>query len=60
MSAELTVEDFAIFFEEVHGSKPFLWQKRLLAEVTERDQWPAVLDLPTGYGKTTAMDVAVL
>jgi CRISPR-associated endonuclease/helicase Cas3 len=55
----LSVEDFAAFFEEVHGCPPFPWQERLLAQVAAKGQWPSVLDLPTGSGKTAAIDIAV-
>jgi CRISPR-associated endonuclease/helicase Cas3 len=55
---ELSVEDFASYFAAVHGSEPFPWQIRLLRAVV-RDGWPRVLDLPTGSGKTAALDVAL-
>ncbi len=56
----LDQEDFAAFFEEVHGHEPFPWQVRLLRHVVEHHgEWPATLDLPTGSGKTAAMDIAV-
>jgi len=55
----LTVDDFSTFFQEVHGCAPFPWQKRLLEQVAANGQWPQVLDLPTGSGKTAAIDIAV-
>lgn len=55
----LSVDDFAAFFEEVHGCTPFPWQTRLLRWVVEKGEWPSVLDLPTGSGKTAAIDIAV-
>jgi CRISPR-associated endonuclease/helicase Cas3 len=56
----LRVEDFATFFEEVHGYQPFPWQTRLLGYLVDNEgKWPEVLDLPTGSGKTAAMDVAL-
>lgn len=56
----LTVGDFAVFFKEVHGvDGPFPWQKRLLEKVAQDGGWPAMLDLPTGSGKTAALDIAV-
>lgn len=55
---QLTVEDFRRFFEEVHNNLPFPWQERLLRRVAA-EGWPAVLDLPTGAGKTAALDIAV-
>jgi CRISPR-associated endonuclease/helicase Cas3 len=54
----LSVEDFSAFFQEVHETWPFPWQERLLLRVVA-DGWPAVLDLPTGSGKTAALDIAV-
>lgn len=55
----LTVADFDAFFEEVHGREPFPWQKRLVRRIADSGTWPNVLDLPTGSGKTAAIDVAV-
>lgn len=51
-------EHFAQFYREVHGYPPFEWQKALCAEVLERG-WPEAIDIPTGLGKTSAVDVAV-
>jgi CRISPR-associated endonuclease/helicase Cas3 len=56
---ELSPEDFPAFFQEVHGHAPFPWQSRLACEVIARGAWPVVLDLPTGSGKTAALDIAV-
>ena len=55
----LSADDFAAFFHEVHGHEPFPWQKRLLEHVATNGGWPGVLDLPTGSGKTAAIDIAV-
>lgn len=55
----LSVDDFAAFFKEVHGCPPFPWQKRLLDRIAAKSEWPSVLDLPTGSGKTAAIDIAV-
>lgn len=51
-------EDFAAFFRAVHRRDPFPWQERLARQVAETG-WPRVLDLPTGTGKTAALDVAI-
>lgn len=56
--SELEVNDFAAFFREVHGVDPFPWQQRLAAMVCG-EGWPSALDVPTGAGKTAALDVAV-
>lgn len=55
----LKPRDFAAFFDELWGYAPFPWQRRLLNEVAERGRWPQTLGLPTGTGKTAAIDVAV-
>jgi CRISPR-associated endonuclease/helicase Cas3 len=60
MSESLTAGDFSAFFRAVHGVDPFPWQTRLLRDwVAGPTGWPSVLDLPTGTGKTAALDVAV-
>ena len=51
--------DFASFFRAVHGHPPFPWQQRLVEQLAGGDCWPDVLDLPTGAGKTAALDAAV-
>jgi CRISPR-associated endonuclease/helicase Cas3 len=55
----LSVGDFAAFHEAVHGWSPFDWQRRLLEQVVGERAWPRVLDLPTGAGKTTCIDIAL-
>jgi CRISPR-associated endonuclease/helicase Cas3 len=50
--------DFDQFFEETHGYGPFPWQEELVARVLDRG-WPALIDVPTGLGKTAVLDVAV-
>ncbi|MFJ8967073.1 type I-U CRISPR-associated helicase/endonuclease Cas3 [Lentzea sp. NPDC102401] len=58
----LTREDFAAFFDHVHGSqgyKPFAWQWRLLDRVLDTGRWPDRIDAPTGAGKTAVIDVHV-
>jgi CRISPR-associated endonuclease/helicase Cas3 len=56
---ELVAADFPAFFEAVHGHPPFPWQTRLAELVAKDGAWPDLLDLPTGVGKTAALDVAV-
>lgn len=55
----LHADDFASFFKEIHGVAPFPWQRRLSRHLSETGSWPATLDLPTGTGKTAAIDIAV-
>lgn len=51
--------DFAEFFAAVYGHQPFPWQQRLALKLGGDGVWPGVLDLPTGSGKTAAIDLAV-
>ncbi|HVV93275.1 MAG TPA: type I-U CRISPR-associated helicase/endonuclease Cas3 [Hyphomicrobiales bacterium] len=68
----LAPEDFPAFFEAVQRwdstagewreravFPPFPWQARLIDEIAIRRRWPDLLDLPTGAGKTAAIDIAV-
>lgn len=56
---DLRPADFAEFFQEIHGHTPFPWQQRLVNCLANSDMWPDVLELPTGSGKTAALDAAV-
>lgn len=47
-----------VFAAAYPGSSPFPWQHRLVRDVLA-DRWPDVLDLPTGAGKTAALDIAL-
>ena len=58
MNANLTPKRFAEFFHAVHGYDPFPWQQRLAEQVIQ-DEWPDVIDIPTGCGKSAALDIAV-
>jgi CRISPR-associated endonuclease/helicase Cas3 len=55
----LEAEAFSSFFQEVHGVTPFPWQQTLAAELATTGNWPDVLSLPTGFGKTAALDIAL-
>ncbi|MDX2087281.1 MAG: type I-U CRISPR-associated helicase/endonuclease Cas3 [Kofleriaceae bacterium] len=56
----LSTSDFGAFHAAVHGGRvPFEWQQRLLEQIVADRAWPRVLDLPTGAGKTTCIDVAL-
>ncbi len=57
--SELTAEDFSVYFQQVHGRSPFPWQQRLTTQVLSDGQWPDVIDLPTGTGKTAVLDTAI-
>ena len=59
MNVDLSPGDFAGFFRSVHGCEPFPWQQALVDRLADSDTWPDVLDLPTGSGKTAALDAAV-
>ena len=55
----MTEVDFAAYFHDVHGDEPFPWQLRLTRQVIDEGEWPQVIDLPTGVGKTAALDTAI-
>jgi CRISPR-associated endonuclease/helicase Cas3 len=57
----LTADRFVEFFQAVHGEnyEPFPWQQQLAAEVLETGRWPDLVDVPTGLGKTSMLDIAV-
>jgi CRISPR-associated endonuclease/helicase Cas3 len=50
--------DFDTFYRAAHGRAPFPWQSRLARRVVEQG-WPEVLDIPTGAGKTTTLEIAL-
>lgn len=54
----LELTDFAAFFRQLWGYPPMHWQERLLQQVHSRG-WPSALDLPTGSGKTSVLDIAL-
>ncbi len=56
----MTFPTFKQFYEAVHGGRsPFPWQIRLADEVLEHGWSGLLLDLPTGTGKTSALDIAL-
>ncbi len=57
--SSLGADDFSAFCEAVHGYRPFPWQVRLAKQVMKTGKWPDVLDLPTGTGKTSVIDIAL-
>lgn len=54
----LTFADFIAFFREIYGYEPFPWQVEL-ARLACAGSWPEYLSVPTGSGKTAALDAAV-
>lgn len=54
----LSPDRFADFFKAMHGVAPYPWQRRLAALAATGD-WPDLLNLPTGSGKTSVIDVAI-
>ncbi len=56
---ELTVKEFGRYFRALHDYEPFPWQARLAAQVIDGGAWPDLLDIPTGLGKTSVIDVAL-
>ena len=58
MADEPVAPGFAEFFVAAWGHQPFAWQKELAQRVSEAG-WPSLLDVPTGMGKTAALDVFV-
>ncbi len=56
---KLIARSFRAFFRAIHGCDPFPWQQRLVDHLHEHGRWPEALDLPTGSGKTAALDAAV-
>lgn len=63
---ELFVEDFERFFAELWtppGAStlvtPFPWQSELVRQIDHEHEWPDLVDLPTGTGKTSLLDIAV-
>jgi CRISPR-associated endonuclease/helicase Cas3 len=55
----LTATDFTPFYRAVHHRDPFPWQQAVVSQVLHRDRWPDLVDVPTGLGKTSLLDVAV-
>jgi CRISPR-associated endonuclease/helicase Cas3 len=49
---------FSEFYQSVHHREPFPWQRRL-AEQVVASGWPEEIGVPTGLGKTSAIDIAI-
>ena len=50
--------NFEAFFTQLHNYSPFPWQSEL-ARLACADEWPEFIAVPTGSGKTAAIDAAV-
>lgn len=57
--ADLGPTDFAAWFEQLWEREPFPWQTDLVEQVHAARAWPGLVDLPTGTGKTSLLDIAV-
>jgi CRISPR-associated endonuclease/helicase Cas3 len=56
----LNASDWVPFFKTIHSPhSPFPWQTRLVERLCATNKWPGVLDLATGAGKTTCIDIAL-
>ncbi len=61
----LAVSDFPAFFTALWGAgarddpSPFPWQKQLVAQLAKERRWPDLVDLPTGTGKTSLLEIAI-
>ncbi len=60
---KLTAEEFPTYFSDLWnlpaGEGPFPWQTELAAQLARDRKWPSLVDLPTGTGKTSLLDIAV-
>ena len=61
----LAATDFPEFFEALWatesnaGPSPFPWQEELVARLVEERRWPDLVDLPTGSGKSSLLEIAI-
>ena len=55
----LEASDFTPFIRELYGRDPFPWQQGLVDRVLADGDWPDLIDVPTGLGKTSTLDIAV-
>lgn len=56
---ELNAEGFVDFYKCLHGHTPYPWQTNLAKKVIETGKWPESINVPTGCGKTSCIDIAV-
>ncbi len=57
--SSLSSAEFPDFFTALYGCQPFAWQTALAERIVDGKGWPEAIDVPTGFGKTAAIDVAV-
>ena len=57
--AEFNAGGFDEYFRAVHDYEPYPWQTRLTQDVLASEQWPEVIEMPTGTGKTAVLDTAI-
>ena len=57
MSA-LSTSDFDEYFTELWGYSSYAWQRELVNFVAGQGRWPGRIDLPTGTGKSSVLDIA--
>ena len=50
---------FDEWYQAVNGRAPFPWQARLANQVADNGEWPELVGIPTGLGKTACVDIAV-
>lgn len=50
---------FSDWYRAIHDRDPFPWQKRLAQQVAATGEWPELIGIPTGLGKTACLDIAV-
>ncbi len=55
----MTFPSFAEFFAAVNGRTPYAWQQSLADHLQDHGRWPWHVDVPTGLGKTSCIDIAV-